>query len=38
MNETPFLIYFFVVDPILKGLRQDARGTALLKRMNLAPR
>jgi eukaryotic-like serine/threonine-protein kinase len=35
-ERDPFLIYFFVVDPILAGLREDPRGVALLGRMNLA--
>jgi tetratricopeptide (TPR) repeat protein len=34
-ERDPFLLYFFVVDPILDGLRKDARGAALLRRMNL---
>ena len=34
-ERDPFLIYFFVSDPLLDGLKKDARGVALLKRMNL---
>lgn len=34
-ERDPFLAYFFVVDPILSGLKTDARGVALLERMNL---
>jgi TolB-like protein/tRNA A-37 threonylcarbamoyl transferase component Bud32/Flp pilus assembly protein TadD len=36
-DQDPFLIYFFVVDPILDGLRKSERGKALLGRMNLGP-
>lgn len=34
-EKDPFLVYFFVVDPILQGLRKDQRGRALLAKMNL---
>jgi eukaryotic-like serine/threonine-protein kinase len=34
-ERDPFLVYFFVVDPILAGLRESPRGLALLRRMNL---
>ena len=34
-ERDPFLIYFFVTDPFLEGLRKDPRGVALLRRMNL---
>lgn len=34
-DRDPHRFCFFVVDPILQGLRKDARGVALLKRMNL---
>jgi eukaryotic-like serine/threonine-protein kinase len=34
-ERDPFLIYFFVTDPFLEGLRKDSRGVALLRRMNL---
>jgi hypothetical protein len=37
-ERDPFLIYFFVTDPFLEGLRKDSRGVALLRRMNLSPR
>lgn len=38
VERDPFLVYFFVVDPILEGLRKEQRGVALLRRMNLGPR
>jgi TolB-like protein/Flp pilus assembly protein TadD len=34
-QRDPFLLYFFVVDPILGGLRQHPRGQELLRRLNL---
>jgi tetratricopeptide (TPR) repeat protein len=34
-ERDPFLIYFFVTDPFLEGLRKDPRGVVLLRRMNL---
>jgi serine/threonine protein kinase len=37
-ERDPFLVYFFVVDPILSGLRKDARGVSLLQLMNLRPK
>jgi serine/threonine-protein kinase len=37
-ERDPLLLYFFVVDPILEGLKKDPRGMALLRRMNLHPR
>jgi serine/threonine-protein kinase len=37
-ERDPFLLYFFVADPVLKGLRRDPRGLALLERMNLRHR
>jgi TolB-like protein/Tfp pilus assembly protein PilF len=35
-ERDPLLVYFFVVDPILRGLRAHPEGGALLERMNLA--
>ena len=31
----PFLVYHFVSDPLLEGLRREPRGEALLRRMGL---
>jgi eukaryotic-like serine/threonine-protein kinase len=35
-ERDPFLLYFFVVDPIMEGLKKSSRGADLLRRMNLA--
>jgi hypothetical protein len=35
-ERDPFLLYFFVVDPIMEGLKKSSRGAGLLRRMNLA--
>jgi predicted Zn-dependent protease len=34
-QRDPFLLYFYVTDPILEGLRRKPRGAALLRKLNL---
>jgi hypothetical protein len=34
----PFLVYYFVRDPLAEGLRRDPRGVKLLERMGLGRR
>jgi tetratricopeptide (TPR) repeat protein len=37
-ERDPFLVYLFAIDPLMEGLRRDARGARLLERMGLGDR